>query len=49
MFQDLENKAHAVSFKAGSTGKGGGAQRRTRELWEGGGRRPGLFTREMFI
>ena len=35
MFQDLENKAYAVSFKAGSIGKGG-AQRRTRELWEGG-------------
>ena len=36
MFQDLENKAYAVSFKAGSIGKGG-AQRRTQELWEGGG------------
>ena len=23
MFQDLENKAYAVSFKAGSIGKGG--------------------------
>ena len=37
MFQDLENKAYAVPFKAGSIGKGEGAQRRTQELWEGGG------------
>ena len=49
MFQDLENKAYAVSFKAGSIGKGGGHKGERGSSGRGGGRRPGLFTREMFI
>ena len=49
MFQDLKNKAYAVSFKAGSIGKGG-AQRRTREFWEGRGATAGpLEWRQMFL
>ena len=48
MFQDLENKAYAVSFKAGSIGKGG-TKANAGALGGGAGRRPGLFTREMFI
>ena len=39
MFQDLENKAYAVSFKAGSIGKGGHKGERG-SSGRGGGRRP---------
>ena len=48
MFQDLKNKAYAVSFKAGSIGKGGHKGERG-SSGRGEGRRPGLFTRQMFI
>ena len=49
MFQDLKNKAYAVSFKAGSIGKGGHKGERGSSGRGGAGQRPGLFTREMFI
>ena len=39
MFQDLENKAYAVPFKAGSIGKGGHKGER-RSSGRGAGRRP---------
>ena len=48
MFQDLENKAYAVSFKAGSIGKGG-TQRRTRELWEGGATAGPIHTGNVYL
>ena len=37
MFQDLENKAYAVSFKAGSIGKGEGHKGERGSSGRGGG------------
>ena len=48
MFQDLKNKAYAVSFKAGSIGKGGHKGERG-SSWRGGVTTGPLEWRQMFL
>ena len=49
MFQDLENKAYAVSFKAGSIGKGGHKGERGSSGRGGGATASPLEWRQMFL